>query len=130
MSFDVYIQPAGGEEPVEDGEVWVGNYTANMGAFFAFVLDGVDDDNPSARSDSRDAIFGKRPTTGLVTLHGLTTSQARDRILVGLLRIAGRTDLDRFNAPNGWGSVDTAIRFLQQIVEASEKWPGTLRVSY
>ncbi len=135
MSFDVDIRypPVkleGDEEPYVE---WVGagNYTSNLGAFFAWALQGVDSADPTARSDSRDALFGRRPTTGLVALNGLDVAMAVPLLQAALDRTAEAQpgSLDRFNAPNGWGSVATAVEFLRSIhrrcVEAP---PGSVLV--
>jgi len=46
MSYSVYV-----------GD-WSGNYTSNLGAFFAWALHGVETEYPEMRCDSRDAILG------------------------------------------------------------------------
>lgn len=109
MSFDVYV-----------ADQWVANYTSNMGAFFAWALDGTESENPQARCDSRDAIFGKAWDDGLNALHNLPAEQARERLRAALVRIAGTpsSELVRFNAENGWGKVETATEFLRKFFDA------------
>jgi hypothetical protein len=112
MSFDIYV----GDED-DHGE----NYTSNMGAFFAWALDGTEVAEPLNRCDSRDAIFGERPRDGLVALNGLTAKEVAERVYQALSRIVDHRDetlSERFNAPNGWGSVHTATRFLLRIHRA------------
>lgn len=112
MSFSVYV-----------GEDWF-NYTSNMGAFFAFALQGVDHPNPPARNDSRDAIFGARYSDGLIVLNGVRADEAVFMIERAFDRIdqehmaATRGGLKRFDSPNGWGSVLGATLFLLRIHRA------------
>lgn len=42
----------------------------------------------------------------------------------GLLRLLARPDRFRaLNAPNGWGTYDDLVRFVENYLEACEKWP-------
>jgi hypothetical protein len=73
MSFDVYLHGPEYEsecseccQPVKRHDTYFErNYTSNMGAFFALVLDGVETAEPEKRCDSRDGIFGKPHKDGL-----------------------------------------------------------------
>lgn len=126
MSFDLSVTDADGDQ------AWSANYTSNMGAFFAWALSGVDAADPAARCDSRDAIFGKRPIDGLVSLDGLACHQALPRLRAALARIdsAEAGALDRFNAPNGWGTWPRATEVLRQLARhCDENRAGTVGVS-
>ena len=112
MSFDVYV-----------GDRHVFNHTSNMGAFYAFVLDGAKAENPAARCDSRDGIFGKRFTDGLPGLHGLTVAQALPRVIGALVRAANTptAECDTYDAPNGWGTWRHCVKHLFELRSACEE---------
>lgn len=132
MSFDVYVcRPDGVRSPTDDG--FAANYTSNMGAFFAWALDGVETLDPAARCDSRDALFGTPPTDGLKALDGLTAPAAAERLRKALDRIEATPshELTKFDAPNGWGRHDRAAEFLRKICRACVNDPQAfVRVSW
>ena len=130
MSFDAYIRSG-------TFSADIGNYTSNMGGYFAWALSDEPDPQMNAkakeRCDSRDAVFGDAPKDGLVMLHELSANEA----LVLLDRAVERTltaesdFLDEFNASNGWGSWPTALDYLRKIRDACLEHPeGVLRISY
>lgn len=87
-------------------DVTVGNadfdYTSNMRGFF------------------RD--FGVHPSTW----DGRPASEVAEQISAGLQDIIVQNQIDlgkRYDSPNGWGSVPTAIRFLLQVKDACLQAP-------
>ncbi len=121
MSFNVYIDE-------ED----VGNYTSNMGGYFAWAL-GHTEETDNSRCDSRDAMLGDRRKDGLIVLDEMKASEA----LVILNQALERTTcaqvifLKRFNSPNNWGTWERAFQFLMEIRDACQECPeGKLQVSW
>lgn len=116
-------------------DIDIGNYstniTGNLGAFFAWALHGADED-PSKRSDSRDAIFGKAHVDGLKALDGLPTGAAGPLLLAAIRRVvdADAEWLDRFNAPNGWGTWKRGLEVLRGMANACEVDGETVRVGW
>lgn len=131
MSFDVYVErPDSVRSPTDHG--WQANYTSNMGAFFAWALQGVESAEPATRSDSRDAIFGSRHKDGLGALDGVSAEVAAAGLRESLARIekASDAELERYDAPNGWGTHGRATKFLRSILNACERDPeAVVRVS-
>ena len=119
MSFDVYVE-------LGDESIWCGNYTGNLGAFFAWALHGTEHENPSERCDSRDAIFGEAPRDGLQALDGMPCSLAFAHVMAALERIeqAPPGSLARFDAPNGWGTVEGATSFLRSCEGLFYEYPN------
>jgi len=96
---------------VEIGD-WQGNYTYNLGAFFRWAFEPIVDD-------------------GLNSLHELSAFLAKPLIEDALKRIFGsnREELrSRFTPSNYWGSVEGAIRFLEETLAACESARPTDRV--
>jgi hypothetical protein len=104
---------------------WSANYTSNMGAFFAWAIQGVDSADPASRCDSRDVVFGERPVDGLSILDGLPAGAVAMKLRKALDRIeaAPEEQLEKFNAPNGWGHHVRATDFLWRILRACNEHP-------
>jgi hypothetical protein len=114
MSFDVYVGN------------WDGSYTRNMGAFFAWAIDGTEPDAPMDRCDSRDGgIFGKPRKDGLAGLHGVVASEAIGKIESAIERIkeASREKLRSFEASNSCGTYGQATCFLCTVLDACTRYP-------
>lgn len=105
MSIDVYVRD------------WHANITGNLRAFFTWALHGAVIAEPFRRSDSRDAIFGKRPIDGLGALHDMPVDRALALVSDALTRVRGADSawLERFNAPNGWGTWTGGLNFLDEL---------------
>lgn len=100
MSYDVWLTiDTGGREPVS---VWEANHTSNTAAMW------------------------RKAGCDLAELHG---REATD--VAPLARAAIRAILDdlveysKLNPANGWGSVDSCVRFLESIADACEAHPLT-----
>jgi len=129
MSFDVYVEVEGDDD--EGSQRWA-NYTSNMGAFFAWALDGTEFVDPTARCDSRDAILGAGPADGLITLNRLAAPEAAARLRSALARIdvTASRDLRRFDATNGWGDWESATEFLRKLHRFCVEAPtGKVRIT-
>lgn len=102
MSYDVSLTDE------READLWA-NYTSNMRPFFVEFVGGVREMDGRLAADVADAI---------------------DR---GLSRIARTTsrDLEQWDAPNGWGSWQTATDFLRTIRDACRESPRAIvEVSY
>jgi hypothetical protein len=134
MSFDVYVElPIELRSDSHYDERFEANYTSNLGAFFAWALQGVETADPATRCDSRDAIFGKPPADGLIALDGMSAPAAAMKLRKALDRIdtTASSEMEKYNAPNGWGHYDSATDFLRKILRACVDEPrAVVRVSY
>lgn len=110
MSFDISLERA-------DGESFEVNITGNLGGFFAWALHGADPEQNKNRSDSRDAIFGKRPTDGMKALDGMKVAEARLLLAAAITKAThAKPDfLAQFNSPNGWGTWPIGLQVLQEM---------------
>jgi len=86
------------------------NYTSNMAPFFEHFIG--------------------RP---LKELDGMAAPEADQHLTIALVRIAQTTfaDLQEFDAANGWGTWDTAAKFLREIRDDCRRNPEEIvRVSW
>jgi len=110
MSYDVHFEIDTGDAPTTVGDDSL-NHTYNCSAMFRKALGG----------------------DGINDLHGQIAGEVIHRLECAVQDIRAPKYADEFremNPPNGWGSHDTAARFLELILENARRHPtATIRVS-
>lgn len=107
MSYDIWLEmDTGGDEPAQVCEV--GNHTWNCGLMFSTAL-GIE---------------------SLNDLDGQNAGEWAEKCCQGVNDMLSRPAVyETMNPPNGWGSYETALKYLQTLAIACRKHPkATIRV--
>ena len=126
MSYNTYILiDTGGIEPatVED----CGNYTSNVGPMYRAVMPG-----PYQGGGCHLGNEDPDPRGGLTGISGLRCTAAATILADGVRQMVDRSDeMSAMNPENGWGSCDTALKYLEGILSACRRHPkGYVAVSW
>lgn len=139
MSYDVYVEVPTG--PESSYCVFDANYTSNVSAMWTHALDVPErpcyNEDGSPRMGSRhNRDTGEWEPVhihdfGLRVLHGAPCSEAAGVLARAVQRMESDPEFYRqWNADNGWGDYDGALKFLRSVAEAAAQHSyGVIKVS-
>jgi hypothetical protein len=113
MSYDTYIIiDSGGAEPAQVADV--GNHTSNVSPMYHQAMPG-----PYEGGGRYDGVRESEPRGGLPGISGLSCAAAIVILRKGIRYMEdNREKMLELNPENGWGSYDTALKYLREILDA------------